>query len=108
MKNRSWKILLIEDDEDDYIISRTMLAEAGCTDCSLEWVTSAEEGLAALDDKDWDVILVDYDLGTTNGLHFIDHAVNRGCQIPLILLTGRGSYQVDVEAMQRGATDFLS
>ena len=108
MENRSWKILLIEDDEDDYIISRTMLAEAGCLDCSLEWMRTAEEGLAALDAKEWDVILVDYDLGSTNGLNFIDQAVSRGCQIPLILLTGRGSYQVDVEAMQRGATDFLS
>jgi signal transduction histidine kinase/FixJ family two-component response regulator len=108
MEENSWNILLIEDDEDDYLIARALLADAGCRNCRLKWVVNAAAGLEALETERWDVILVDYDLGASNGLQFVEAAVSRNYPAPIILLTGLGGYQVDLEAMYRGATDFLS
>jgi PAS domain S-box-containing protein len=54
------------------------------------------------------VVLVDYYLGAHNGAELIAAATQAGVQAPMLLLTGQGSYEVDVEAMQAGAVDYLS
>lgn len=106
MEKRIWKILLVEDDEDDFVLARDYLLEAKGRQFELKWVATIEAALEHLENKD--IILVDYDLGVRNGLELIRDAVARGCKAPIILLSGRGSYEVDVEAMQAGATDYLS
>ena len=54
-----------------------------------------------------DVCLLDYRLGARNGIELLTEALNRGCQAPIILLTGLGEHQVDVQAMKAGAADYL-
>lgn len=108
MADRSWKILLVEDDEDDYILTRDLLYETQTQRCSLEWVRAYQPALEKLTSNAYDVALVDYFLGEKNGLELIREAVGAGCDLPLILLTGRGNYQVDIQAMQAGASDYLA
>jgi two-component system CheB/CheR fusion protein len=55
-----------------------------------------------------DVYLLDYRLGQRNGLELLRDAVQRGCQTPIILLTGQGEREVDIEAMKAGAADYLT
>ena len=103
-----WRILLIDDDEDDYIFVREMLAEAQQSKFILEWEPSFVEGLKKLKEEIFDAILVDYDLGPHKGTELIQKAGEEGYPAPILLLTGRGSYEVDVEAMEAGALDYLN
>ena len=101
------KILLIEDDEDDYSLVRTLLSEVKLADFSLEWVKTYEEGLEELRRADYDAYLLDYRLGSRNGLELIREATRAGCDKPIIFLTGWGDHGVDVEAIGSGAADYL-
>ena len=108
METYVWRILLVDDDEDDYFLTRTMLAESRHGKFSLEWASSFEKGRAALHESEFDAVLVDYDMGARSGIELIREETAEGCLAPMILLTGRGTYDVDVEAMQAGAADYLN
>lgn len=108
MMGRSFQVLLIEDDEDDYILTRETLAEVNGEKFQLTWAATYETGREALISGEYDAILMDYDLGTHTGLDLTREANQMGCMAPIILLTGRGNYEVDVEAMNAGATDYLA
>ncbi len=104
---RPVRVLLVEDDEDDYLLTRDLLAEVPGSPYELEWVSTAEAGREAVREDRHDVYLLDYRLGRDNGLELLAEAVARGCKGPVILLTGEGEREVDVEAMRAGAADFL-
>jgi PAS domain S-box-containing protein len=101
------KILLVEDDEDDYIIARDLLAEIPGHRFTLDWVNTYSKGLASMVLNQHDVVLVDYRLGAENGISLLRVALEQGCQAPVILLTGAGQHEIDLEAMQAGAADYL-
>jgi two-component system CheB/CheR fusion protein len=100
------RVLLVEDDEDDFVLTRDLLAEIP-GGYQLEWVSSYDDALRALARNDVDVYLVDYRLGRRTGLDLLREAQARGCRVPAIMLTGLGERAVDVEAMQAGAADYL-
>ncbi len=101
-------VLLIEDDEDDYLITRSLLSKAQVIDCDLEWMASYEGGLEAVLSNQYDACLVDYRLGAKTGLDLLQEAKAQGCRTPIILLTGQGDLKVDIEAMEAGAADYLN
>jgi PAS domain S-box-containing protein len=102
-------ILLIEDDEDDYLITRALLDKAQTIDCELDWVSSYEEGRDAVLRDAYDAYLVDYRLGARSGLDLLEEVnAQGGVQGPIILLTGQGDLEVDLHAMEAGAADYLS
>lgn len=103
-----WQILLIDDDEDDYLLTKSLLSETKGRECQLDWASSFKSGWQALEEKSYDVVLVDYDLGIPNGLELIRLFIAREYPTPFILLTGRGSYEVDMESMYAGATLYLT
>ena len=100
-------ILLIEDDEDDYFLTRDLLSEIMGKDFELDWVTDWDSAFRAIDDGAHDVYLVDYRLGEKTGLELVQEAASRGCTGPFILLTGQDSREIDLEAMKAGASDYL-
>ena len=99
------RVLLVEDDEDDYVLIRDLLAEI--EGLALEWVDGYEEAMRRLERDAHDVCLVDYRLGEKSGLGLMREAASRGHRAPMILLTGRGDRKVDLEAMRDGAADYL-
>ncbi|MBI5115636.1 response regulator [Candidatus Poribacteria bacterium] len=101
------KLLLVDDDEDDYIVTRDLLAEIEATRYHLEWASSYESALEAVGRNQHDVYLFDYRLGRHNGLDLLREAIARGSKAPMILLTGQGDREIDVEAMKAGAADYL-
>jgi signal transduction histidine kinase/HPt (histidine-containing phosphotransfer) domain-containing protein/BarA-like signal transduction histidine kinase len=107
MKSEMIKVLLIEDDEDDYILTRELLAEVKAGKYALDWASSYEEGLEVIKRREHHVCLVDYRLGERSGVELIREAREFGLTTPLILLTGQGNHDVDVEATAAGATDYL-
>jgi two-component system cell cycle sensor histidine kinase PleC len=100
-------ILLVEDDEDDYVLAREKLQVSFGNDVRLDWVSTWDEGLAAIGEARHDVYLVDFRLGARTGLELVRAASERGCTKPLILLTGEDSPDIDREAMEAGAADYL-
>ncbi len=102
------RVLLVEDDEDDYVLTRDLLEEVPGYRFDLEWASNYETGRAALRQDRHDVYLFDYRLGGHTGLELLAEAVARGCKAPVILLTGQGEREIDIEAMKAGAADYLS
>jgi signal transduction histidine kinase/HPt (histidine-containing phosphotransfer) domain-containing protein len=107
MKREAIKVLIIEDDEDDYVLTRELLSEVKGGTYLLDWETSYEEGLKVAGRGNHHVCLVDYRLGERSGVELIREARDIGLATPMILLTGQGNDEVDMEAMEAGATDYL-
>ena len=108
MGNAAWRILMVDDDRDEHFMVREMLAVSRQDKFLLECVDSYAKGREALQNNPYDAVLVDYDLGGYSGINLIQEAQQVGCQAPILLLTGRGNYEVDLEAMQAGAADYLN
>ena len=100
-------ILLIDDDEDDYVLVRDLLADMEQTDFRIEWANQYDQGLEKVLENKHDVYLVDYRLGQKNGLDLLQAAIAEGVCSPIIMLTGKGLPEIDVQAMQMGAADYL-
>jgi signal transduction histidine kinase len=100
------KVLLLDDDEDDLLLTRDALAEAP-GDYDVESVTSITTALERAETVPYNVYLVDYRLGAESGLDFIRRACDLGREGPFILLTGQGEAGTDTEALRAGASDYL-
>ncbi|WP_193197070.1 response regulator [Nostoc sp. MG11] len=107
MDNSPIKVLLIDDDEDDYILTRDWFCEFQVTGCELEWLDNYEAARNVIANFQHDIYLVDYRLGEHNGLELLREAIAQGCSSPMILLTGQGDREIDLEAMKAGAADYL-
>jgi signal transduction histidine kinase len=105
--NPCLRIVLIEDDEDDFLIIRDLLSGLTPMQFKLEWIKNYDAGLEAISNTPFDVCLLDYRLGNRDGLELLRKASAMGCKMPIILLTGDGSYEIDLQAMRMGAADYL-
>jgi signal transduction histidine kinase len=108
MADTGWKILLVEDDQDDYLLVNAWLRQVMGRQYSLNWASSYQSAVRAIESEPFDVVLVDYHLDSHSGLDFIQESKSKKADIPFILLTGQGNYEVDVTAMESGASDYLS
>ncbi|MBY0526828.1 MAG: response regulator [Gemmataceae bacterium] len=100
-------VLLVEDDADDYTLTRDYLSEIAGRRFHLDWVATYDAALEAIRRQEHHVYLLDYRLGERNGLELLREAVRLGARKPMILLTGQGDREVDMEAMRTGAADYL-
>ena len=107
MDNRPLRVLLVEDNEDDYVLTRCLINEIEGAKFALEWVATYDTALKVIGLNQHDVYLIDYRLGEFSGLELLREAVINGCKAPIILLTAQGNHEVDVEAMQTEAADYL-
>jgi signal transduction histidine kinase len=101
------RVLLIDDDEEDFLLTRDLLAELPGGVYRLDWVGDYDAGLDAVCAGGHDVYLLDYRLGGRTGLELLQEARAKGCLAPIILMTGQGEYEIDRAAMHAGAADYL-
>jgi signal transduction histidine kinase/FixJ family two-component response regulator len=101
------RVLLIDDDEDDYLITKDIFDEIRTRVYVLEWVSNYSDAISVISREIHDVYLVDYRLGAYNGLQVISEATKKGIKAPFILLTGQGDLEIDEKALKVGAVDFL-
>ena len=101
------RVLLIEDDPDDYLLTTELLAEIPGSKIAFDWATDFDAGLAALSRCDHDACLLDYRLGKKDGLELLRKALSLGCKAPVILLTGEGDRDLALKALEAGAADYL-
>src|SRR5687768_5032779 len=107
MEPRTIRVLLVDDSETEYALTRHLLSKARRTRYEVDWVPTFEAGLAEIAKACHDVYLVDHRLGRRNGLELLREALARGCTTPIIILTGEGDIEIDLEFMRAGATDCL-
>ncbi len=101
------RALLIDDDQGDFVVTKGLLSQIKHPTIELDWVPTFEEGHDAMASGGYDIYIVDYFLEDRTGLDLLREAARHQLQAPVIMLTGRGSHEVDIEAMQAGAADYL-
>ena len=101
------RILLVEDDEDDYLITRDLLERQERAKFTVDWCAKFGEALDAIGEARHDVYLIDYRLGSRNGLDLVREGFASRPKAPVIMLTGQVDYEIDLEASALGVTDFL-
>lgn len=107
LQGETLRLLLVEDDEDDFLILRELLADVPDQHFRLDWVSSYDEGLTRALFGEHDVLLVDYRLGADSGLALISQLNAQGIKAPMILLTGLADRELDERAIELGASDYL-
>ena len=99
------KVLLVDDDEDDFVITRDLISQIDGHRYQLDWVDNYEAALAAIRRREHDICLIDYRLGGRTGLELLHEAQAASARLPMILLTGQGDQEIDLKAMKAGAAD---
>ncbi len=101
------KILIIDDDEDDYFIISDYINEIDKNKFVIEWCNNYKSAVEKFQSNQYDIYFVDYRLGNETGLELLKEAIRLQCPAPIILLTGMGNKAIDIESMKAGATDYL-
>ncbi len=100
------RILLVEDDEDDYMIIKDYLSDSFLP-YEITWAIDYDHFLTQIKQGSFDLVITDYLLGTTSGIEVLKRVKEKDAFTPVILLTGKGSTTIDMEAMKLGASDYL-
>ena len=107
MNRPTVRVLLVDDDKDVYTLVRKYLKKASSGPFEVQWAASFEEALGAIDGTEYDVCLLDYRLGERTGVELLTRVRASGRELPVIVLTGVGSFELDLEVMEMGAFDYL-
>ncbi|HTA76940.1 MAG TPA: response regulator [bacterium] len=109
MSGKAVRVLVVEDNLEDYEILRILFSKVKHGRYELENAIGLSAALEKLRLNKHDAFLVDYKLGADSGMDFLRKAIHEEkCQAPIILLTGFNDYELDIEAMSLGAADFLN
>jgi len=100
-------ILLVEDNDDHAILAQAALSDSDQM-FEVERAVSADECLAMLGMKRYDAIVLDYNLPKKNGLETLQDIQEMAYDAPVVMITSHGDEKVAVEAMKRGAYDYVS
>ncbi|KPM46728.1 ATP-binding response regulator [Jiulongibacter sediminis] len=104
---RKIKLLLVEDDEEDFELFEETLDEIETFEFETTWVSSYKKALEKITDENFDLLVVDYLLGAYSGLELCKKFRDMGKIAPIILLTGKGDSEVDRQASEIGVNDYL-
>jgi diguanylate cyclase (GGDEF)-like protein/PAS domain S-box-containing protein len=106
-RDEAVRVLLVEDDEDDYLITREMLASQDRARFTVDWCDNYAHALASIREQRHDVYLIDYRLGSQTGLALVREGFATRPRAPVIMLTAQSDYEIDLEATALGVTDYL-
>lgn len=101
------RILIIDDDEDDFILTSTFINSIAERKFYLQWCYNYQEAVERISNKEFDLYFVDYRLSAKTGIDLLREACTVNCEEPIILLTGKGNSAIDRQAMEMGAVDYL-
>lgn len=97
--------LLIIDDE--RAIRKTLTEILTFEGYKIEEASDGEEGLRKFSEKAYDVVLCDIKMPKIDGLEFLQKAVEKNPDVPIIMISGHGTIETAVEAVKKGAYDFI-
>src|SRR4051812_43653784 len=96
------RVLIIDDDEDDYFLTSQYLQEINSMHVTCNWCFNITDAQARLKADEYDAYFLDYRLGARTGLELLREAIAAGCTKPIILLTGKGTPEIDKAAVESG------
>src|SRR5919205_2614172 len=97
--------LLIIDDEK--AIRKTLTEILSFEGYTIEEAVDGEEGLKKFNEKSYDAVLCDIKMPKIDGLEFLQKAVEINADVPIIMISGHGTIETAVEAVKKGAYDFI-
>lgn len=107
MNHKLIRVLLVDDDEDDYFLTREYFQDLVNWKFDITWCATFREAETQIRNNKYDLYLFDYLLGESTGIDLIELACSFECEEPIILLTGKGDTKIAVEALRLGAADYL-
>ncbi len=105
--NNKVRILLIDDDEEDFILIRDIVEKIPGNTHLIEWAQNCEKACEKIRSCVYDICLIDYRLKGATGVEVIKQLAENECGMPFIILTGIEDPDIDFAAMQAGASDYL-
>jgi two-component system, cell cycle response regulator len=102
------KILLIDDDPLVAQLIGMLVGTFKGAAFTFEHAPDYAGGLQRLLDGGYALCLLDYRLGDGDGLQLLREAKAKKCPTPIILLTGDTREEIDLAAMESGASDFMT
>jgi PleD family two-component response regulator len=107
MMNNHLKILLIEDNAGDARLIQEMLKDIETASFESEWVSSLSAGLKRLSEIHFDALLLDLGLPDSKGIETLEQLLSQAPEVPVIVLTGLADEMIGIEAVHKGAQDYL-
>jgi two-component system, NtrC family, nitrogen regulation response regulator NtrX len=98
-------ILIIDDEK---AIRKTLSEILSYEGYKIEEAGDGEEGLKRFREKNYDVVLCDIKMPKLDGIEFLDKAREANPDIPVIMISGHGTIETAVEAVKKGAYDYIS
>ena len=101
------RVLLIDDDEDDYLIIKRTFQQIDDSPFLLEWTDSFSDAKKQIAAEKHDIYLIDYRLGEHDGIELLRYAQPENRTQPFILLTGVDSQGLEWKSLELAASDYL-
>lgn len=98
-------ILIIDDEK---AIRKTLSEILGFEGYKIEEASDGEEGLKKFKEKPYDLILCDIKMPKMDGIEFLERAKEINHEVPVIIISGHGNIETAVEAVKKGAYDYIS
>ena len=98
-------ILLIEDEK---AIRKTLSEILSFEGYKIDEAGDGEEGLKKFKEKNYDMVLCDIKMPKMDGIEFLQKAGETNADVPVIMISGHGNIETAVEAVKKGAFDFIS
>lgn len=98
-------ILIIDDEK---AIRKTLSEILSFEGYKIEEASDGEEGLKKFKDKTYDVVLCDIKMPKLDGIEFLQKAGETNPDVPIIMISGHGNIETAVEAVKKGAYDYIS
>ncbi len=107
MKTSTVNILLIEDSPTDALLLENLVSEEVSGSFVFTVKQQLEDGIEAVSNSDFDIILLDLNLPDSQGLDTIKKMHGAESEVPIIVLTGLKDEDLALTAMKQGAQDYL-
>lgn len=107
IKQAPVKVLIVDDDEDDFMITKTYIEKIEGRQFIIDPCYHYTDAEKKIHEGSYHVYVVSYRLGTQTGLELIQESIANNCEGAFILLTGNGSPAPNLPVLEPGAADYL-
>lgn len=101
------RVLVIEDDEDDWVIIEKIFSKVKDSNFTVEWSRTYEDAIARIDEGVHDAYLIDYRLGEHTGTEILERVHPERRSQPFILMTGVSDSDLEWRSLRLAAADYL-
>ncbi len=108
MGGQVMRVLVVEDDEDDFFLTSDVLRSIERVSFETTWRQTFSEAFSTIGAEPFDVALIDYRIGSKTGIDFVRAVQAAEIDVPMILLTGLRDEEIDLAASEAGASDYLN